>query len=49
VTILLGFHRDIPLAMEAEKENDIHRYISFCIATADLVKTAPTKPRDGFE
>jgi hypothetical protein len=30
--------------MEAEKENDIGRYISFCIATAELIETtAPTE------
>jgi len=35
MTILFGLHRDIPLAMEAENENDICRYIFFCIAAAD--------------
>jgi hypothetical protein len=34
VTTIFGLYRDIPLAMEAKKENDTDRYISFCIAAA---------------
>jgi hypothetical protein len=44
VTTIFGLYRDIPLAMEAETENDTDRCISFCIAAAKLIEmTAPTE------
>ena len=47
---VFGLPCDILLAMGAEKENDAERYISFCIAAAELIEaTAPTKPRGGFK
>jgi hypothetical protein len=37
MTILFGLHLDIPLAMEAENENDIARYI-FLHCNSRLIK-----------